>query len=398
MKNNMAKKRSYPTVTPRERVLTTLAHSQPDRTPVDFLATPEIWEKLVEYVQPEVAVESSYFDPEWEATLRHFEVDCRVLSYDQFCAPPDAVLKPGAEIDWWNALSRSTPNRMWRQRTPAGDCYDIWGHHLRIVENPTGAYEEFATWPLSSAESTAELMFHPWPEPDWWEFGPITEVIDQLNHDTEHHIRFRVGSVFEIAWQLRGMQEFLMDLAVDPAIPMYIMERLTDVYVENTRRVLEVAGERVDIVYFYDDVATQQSLMISPDMWNKYVRPFQQRIIGIAKRFDKPVMYHCDGAIYPLIPQLIEMGVDVLNPIQADAKGMAPENLKLEFGDQLSFHGGIDIIDTLPNGTPYDVRAEVKERIRVLGQGGGYIMASSHHIQSDTPLENIFAMYDPTLR
>ena len=107
-----------------------------------------------------------------------------------------------------------------------------------------------------------------------------------------------------------------------------------------------------------------------------------------------PVMYHCDGALYPLLEEIVDMGVDLLNPVQADAKGMEPEKLKAEFGDRLCFHGGIDIIKTLPRGTVDDVRNEVAERIRVLGESGGYIMASSHHIQSDTPLENVFEMYD----
>jgi uroporphyrinogen decarboxylase len=194
------------------------------------------------------------------------------------------------------------------------------------------------------------------------------------------------------------MQEFLMDLAIDATIPLYIMDCLTNIHVENTLRVLETAGDQIDMVYFYDDVATQQSLMVSKEMWNKYIRPYHQRIINVAKDFSKPVMYHCDGAIYPLLPDLIDMGVDLLNPIQADAKDMLPEKLKTECGDQLSFHGGIDIIETLRKGNVEDVQSEVRDRIRVLGQGGGYIMASSHHIQSDTPLKNIIAMYDLTLR
>lgn len=105
-------------------------------------------------------------------------------------------------------------------------------------------------------------------------------------------------------------------------------------------------------------------------------------------------MYHCDGAIYPLIGELIEMGVDLINPVQSDAAGMDPQRLKDEFGDRLSFHGGIDIMRTLPRGTTDEVRSEVRERVRVLGDGGGYILASSHHIQSDTPLANVFAMYE----
>ena len=189
-----------------------------------------------------------------------------------------------------------------------------------------------------------------------------------------------------------------MDLAVNSEIPEYIMDRLTEIYVENTRRVLDLAGDRLDMVYFYDDVASQEALLVSPRMWRKYIRPRHQKIIDVAKSYGIPVLYHCDGAVYPLIPELIEMGIDVLNPIQADAAGMDPQNLKNEFGGKLSFHGGIDIIKTLPTGTVQDVRDEVRSRIEILGQDGGYVMASSHHIQSDTPVENVLAMYDPDLR
>ncbi|MCB0171304.1 MAG: cobalamin-dependent protein [Anaerolineae bacterium] len=387
-------------LSPRERVKTALRHETPDRTPVDFLATLEIWERLVEKIQPDVEAvgPSDLFDPRYEAILRHFDVDCRVISYDQFYNPPESALHPGAKVEWWDVLSRSTPSRMWRQMLPDGSARDIWGHHIRIVHNPTGAYEEYAQWPLAGAQSINDLKTHPWPDPDWWDFNPMLDLIKQLDAHQEYHLRFRIGSVFEIAWQLRGMQEFLMDLALNPDIPLYIMDRLTDIYVENTRRVLELAGDRLDMVYFYDDVATQNSLMISRQMWEEYIRPRHQRIIDVAKSFGATVMYHCDGALAPLLPELIDMGIDLLNPVQADAKGMEPELLKREFGDRLSFHGGIDIIKTLPRGTVDDVKAEVTERIQVLGQNGGYIMASSHHIQSDTPLDNIFAMYDLALR
>lgn len=387
-------------ISPRARVKTALRHETPDRVPVDFLATLEIWNRLAERLRPDATSvgPSDYFDPAWEAILRHFEVDCRVLSYDQFCAPPDSVLQPGATVEWWDVLSRSTPGRMWRQKLPDGSLRSIWGHHIRVVENPTGAYEEFAHYPLSRATSLNDLKRHPWPEPDWWDFEALPQIIDQLDSPQEYHLRFRIGSVFETAWQLRGMQEFLMDLALQPEIPLYMMDRLTEVCVEYTRQVIELAGDRLDMVYFYDDVASQSSLMISQEMWEKYIRPRHAQLIDLAKAHNIPVMYHCDGAIYPLLPQLLELGIDLLNPVQADAKGMAPERLKQEFGDRLSFHGGIDIIKTLPRGTVAEVQAEVKARARVLGDKGGYILASSHHIQSDTPLDNILAMYDLALR
>ena len=225
--------------------------------------------------------------------------------------------------------------------------------------------------------------------------------MNQLDAHDEYHIRFRIGSVFEIGWQLRGLQEFMMDLVEKPEIPMYIMDRLTEIYLENLRRVLDAdkaAGDRLDMVYFYDDVGTQNSLMVSRKMWKQYVRPYHVKLIELAHKYGKPVMYHTDGAIYPLIPDFIEMGVDVLNPIQPDAKGMDMRKLKDEFGDQLTFHGGVDIMRTLPKGSPAQVAAEVRERVNLLGKNGGYIMCSSHHIQPDTPIENVIAMYDRALR
>jgi uroporphyrinogen decarboxylase len=387
-------------ISPRQRVLTAFSHQQPDRVPVDFLATNEIWEGLIAHLDVDAATvpNSDYYEPVREALLRQLQIDCRVLSYDMFCAPPESMLDPGAAIEYWQVLSRSTPCRMWRQVLPDGTYKDIFGRHTRINHVETGAYEETTSYPLGSAANATDLDAHPWPQPDWWDFSPLPGILQQMDAEQEYHIRFRIGSVFEVAWQLRGMEQFLMDLVMQPEIPQTIMTRLTDLYVENTRRVLDIAGDRLDMVYFYDDVATQKSLLISKDMWSEFIRPHHTRIIEVAQQYNVPVMYHSDGAMRDLLPELIELGVDVMNPIQADAAGMEPAALKRDFGDRLGFHGGIDIIETLPRGTVEDVRQEVSDRIRVLGKDGGYVMASSHHIQSDTPLENVLAMYDISLR
>lgn len=386
--------------TSRTRVQTALRHSEPDRNPVDLLMTPEVWHKLVKHFgwEWQKPGDAEFFDPLWDDVAARLESDIRLLSYDQFCKPPESMLRPGARIEWWDALSRSTPNRMWRQWMPDGDSYDIWGHHYRVVDNPTGAYEEFATYPLQAATSVEDLKTYPFPEPDWWDWAPLPAAIRQLDPERKLFLRFRIGSVFELAWQIRGMQEFLMDLASQPEIPIYIMERLTELHVENLKRALAVAGDEIDMVYFYDDVATARSLMISPAMYREMVRPCHARIIEVAKKYGKPVMYHCDGAIAYLIPDLIELGIDLLNPIQPDSPGMECARLKRDFGERICFHGGIDIIKTLPRGTVEEVRDEVRERVQVLGENGGYVMCSSHHIQSDTPVENILAMYDPALR
>ena len=386
-------------ISPRERANLTLNHIIPDRVPVDFLATVEVWEKMIAYLgmESQNPSDSDYFDKSWEALLRKYKVDCRILSYDQFFQPPDSFFEKGDSIGWWDALSRSTPNRMFRRVAKDGDIFDLWGHHMRVIENPTGAYEEIVQFPLRDA-SPSDVQNYPWPKPDWWNFDPLPDVIAQLDANEPNHLRFRAGSIFEVAWQLCGMEKFLMDLALDPQVPLLIMDHLTDITAEVLKRVLEENNERLDMVYFYDDVATENSLMISKAMWKQFVQPRHARLFDIVKKFNKKIMYHCDGSIYPLIPDLIEMGVDLLNPIQVDAKNMEDWRLKDEFGDKLCFHGGIDNIHTLPFGTPQNVQNEVKDRIQVLGRNGGYIAASTHHIQSNTPPENVGAMYDIKIR
>jgi uroporphyrinogen decarboxylase len=214
-------------------------------------------------------------------------------------------------------------------------------------------------------------------------------------------LRYEVGGIFEWSWGLRGFERFLLDLVKNPDVACAIMDRFTDIYIENAVRVIEAAGGLLDMVYTYDDVGIQNGPLMSPRLWRQYILPRHQRLnaaIRTATR-TRPVkiMYHSCGAVYPFIAAFVdEMGIDILNPLQPRAAGMDMARIKAEFGDRLSFHGAIDIQHTLPHGTPGEVRAEVRERCQVLGgqrPGGGYICASAHYIQADTPLENIVAMY-----
>jgi uroporphyrinogen decarboxylase len=386
-------------MTPRERVNTALAHSQPDRTPVDFLAVPEIWHELQKAFRcPTQRLDDTlYFDPAWEEVLRVLQVDCRVLSYDQFCAPPQTAFAEEGRTEWWDVQSRSTPSRMWRWKLSDGRSYDIFGRCFRTQSNASGSYEENVPV-LAGAESLKDVQAHSWPKPDWWDFSPVPAVIRGMNGDSRYHVRFRAGSIFEIAWQLRGMDTFLMDMAIQPDIPRYMMERLTEIACENLHRVLDIAGDDIDMVYFYDDVASGTSLLVSAQMWDDLIKPCHERLVGAVKKHGKKVMYHSDGALRPLIDRLIDMGVDVLNPLQPGARDMDPPGLKRDFGDRLCFHGGIDIVDLLPKGTKEAVQNETRHLMSVMGRGGGYIMASSHHIQADTPLGNVLAMYDLSIR
>jgi uroporphyrinogen decarboxylase len=152
------------------------------------------------------------------------------------------------------------------------------------------------------------------------------------------------------------------------------------------------------MVYIYDDLASNAGLLLSQEMWEEFIRPCHARLIEVARAAGKQVMFHSDGAMHALVDRLIELGVDVLNPIQPNVVDMEPERLKRDFGDRLCFHGGIDIVGVLPRGTPAEVQAEARRVIAALSPGGGYVMASSHHIQSDTPIANVHALYDLAVR
>lgn len=345
---------------PWQRVEMALAHRQPDRVPFDFWAVPEIWDRL----RASLAVEDD------EHVLRLLGVDCRMVT-----------------TRYVGSRARDLPD---------GTFIDAWGTHRRRVSNPFGSYDEYASHPLAGAETVADVMAWDWPDPDDWDVADVYEQCRRLNSDLRYHLRYEVGGIFEWSWALRGFERFLLDLVEKPEVACAIMDRFTDLYIANTLRVIEAARGLLDMVYTYDDVGMQRGLLISPRMWRKYILPRHQRLNVAIRGAGHPVkiMYHSCGAVYPLIgPFIDEMGIDVLNPLQPRAAGMDAARIKAEFGRRLSFHGGIDIQHTLPCGTPDEVRAEVLERCRILGRGGGYICTSAHYLQADTPVENIVVMY-----
>ncbi len=359
--------------THRRRVQTALAHEPPDRTPRDFAAEPEVWAALQEHLGL----------ADREAVRRHLDIDCRVLysDWEVFLRPP------GRDVPDEPALS------VWRRAMPDGTLADIWGARRRKTVNEFGTYLELCNYPLADAAGVDDLRAHDWPEPDWWDFAPLAEAIDRTNPGGEYHLRYRIGSIFETAWSLRGFEPFLMDLVLRPEMARYIMDRLLEVHLANLERVMGLAADRFDMIYTYDDLAHQHALLMSVDMWKATVAGFQRKLFAAARRHDKPLMYHSCGAIRPLIGELIDMGLDVLNPIQPQAEGMDFAQLKAEFGDSLCFHGGIDIQQLLPRGRPEDVVREAARAQATLGAGGGYILAPAHHVQPDTPVANILALY-----
>ena len=389
-------------MTSRQRTSAAVARRPTDRTPVDFMAAPEIWERLASALAIDPAPFESlspWLDPRREAVLNALQVDCRVISYDMFVRYPEHLLAAGERVDWWATAHRSTPNRMWRRIDAGGRLRDVWGVDYQRTSDRGSAQEQIAEFPLAGAERASDLQAFAWPSPDWWDFSAAPRLIDDvLRASGPLHLRYRAGSVFEIAWQLCGMEKLLADLLIDHAVPRYIMDRVSEVQIEIMKRFLAAAGDRVAMVYFYDDVGATQSLLVSRELWSAHIRPYHARLLDLARSMGLETMYHTDGAVDPLIGDFIDMGVDVLSPIQPEVAGFDARTLKERWGSRLSFHGGVSVTEVLPRGSPAEVRRTVRNLVQTLGSGGGYIMASSHHMQADTPVENVLAMYDPALR
>jgi uroporphyrinogen-III decarboxylase len=200
-----------------------------------------------------------------------------------------------------------------------------------------------------------------------------------------------VTTIFETAWALRGLEQMLLDLAMNPNLADHLLDIPYHYHLTAAKRLVEMG---VDMIWTGDDVGSQNQMMISPRMWRRYFKPRMANFIEELKRInpDLKVAYHTDGNIEPIISELIEIGVDVLNPIQPAS--MDPAKIKKQYGDKLCFWGTIDEQHTLPFGTPEDVAREVCHRLATVGSDGGLILAPTHHVQLDTPLENFWAMVD----
>jgi uroporphyrinogen decarboxylase len=193
------------------------------------------------------------------------------------------------------------------------------------------------------------------------------------------------------------MDKVLMDMMLQPDMAVTLMGKLTDFHEAYYSRFLEAGQGKIDILYVTDDYGWQKGPLMSPMLWRQFIAPNLKRIVDVAHRYGAKFMLHSCGSVRQLIPDLIQVGVDVLDPVQTQATGMNPDELKAEFGHRLSFHGAVDTQTTLPFGSADDVRREVEHHIAVLGQAGGYILAPTHNVQPDTPLENILTMYQSAI-
>ena len=339
----------------RERVLTALDHSQPDRVPLDFSGTPEVWAMLRRHFQT----------GDDEAVLRALGVDLRRVR-GRYVGP----LRP---------------------RYPDGSWEDVYGIRLKRVQYEAGAYDEVAHFALDGAQTPGDIAAHRWPSADWFDFSGVREACERLEG---YAIVASGPGVFQRVTWLRRMELVLADMLLQPEMAVTLFGHLADFHEAYYDRYLEAGRGRIDLLYVTDDYGSQKGLLMSPTIWRQFIAGNLKRLADVAHAHGARFMLHSCGGVRDLIPDLIAVGVDVLDPIQTQARGMDPAALKTGYGHALSFHGAIDTQTTLPFGTPTDVRREVRDRIAVLGAGGGYILAPTHNVQPDTPLENILALYD----
>jgi uroporphyrinogen decarboxylase len=271
---------------------------------------------------------------------------------------------------------------------------DIWGVGRKPVSYGMGSYDEIERHPLASVESMDQLVRHTWPSTDWYDYTVLPGRIAAAHAGGERCIMVSNGNIFETSWYMRGFDQMFMDLATDAELAHGIMGRVTDFYVEYFRRILTAAKGEVDLVFTADDIGGQNGLLLSPDMWERFIKPYHMRLNAAIHEHGARVIYHSDGGIMDAVAGLIDMKIDVLQALQFDAAGMDAVQLKAIHGGRLSFQGGVSVQKTLPFGTPDQVREEVEHLISTLGRNGGYILGPSHCIQAGTPPENIYAMFE----
>ena len=347
-----------------ERVACAVQHRKADRLPIDYLATPEAHAALKAHLG---------IDDE-EALLRRIGCDFRRVS-GRYAGPDGTTGAAGV----------------------LAEGKDFLGIVWKPVQNEFGTYNEIAHHPLGEATTVKEIEDYPWPSIDWFDFSHLPDEIDRINRDERYCIVFFAGGAFETPWYMRGMERFLMDLVESPDIAEAISRRATDFYKQRALRAIEESKGKIDLVGSGGDIGTQRGMMLSPDLWRKHVKPYSTQLIRTFTDMGLMTYYHSCGSIVPVIDDLVEMGLTILDPIQPLARGMDADSLKERFGDRLTFHGGIDVQDLLPHGSTDEIRAEVIRLMNTLGRDGAYIVCPAHAIQGDTPAENIMAIYDTAL-
>jgi uroporphyrinogen decarboxylase len=368
----------------RERVLAVINHEAPDRLPVDFGGSPATGINLLAYqrlkqhlgLQGPVRVqnERSILALPDEAVLELFDVDLRLVlafaaedSRNRGLFDEAALAREAEYTDIWGVV---------RRRPPHG--------HYYVVRAP------FEKEDLT----LADLDAHPWPSPTQTDAAGLRQEAERLRRETDCALLAHVpGRLFSLGQFMCGFENWLLQLKVNPEFCEALLDRGLEIQLAMAQALLEGVGDAVDLLYLADDYGMQTGPLISPELFRRIFKPRMARLVQFLKtRSAARIAFHSCGSVYALIPDFIDVGVEILNPIQVSAADMDTGRLHREFGRRLAFWGAVDSHQVLPHGTPGQVRAEVARRVQDLGPG--YIPYSVHNVQAEVPPENILAMID----
>lgn len=376
-------------MTSRERVLTTLRHQEPDRIPFDLGSTGSTGINADTYVR----LRRLLGLPEREPVLSDLK---------QHLARVDEDLLQRLEVDTRGVQRRPGSSYHFELQEDAEYYYytDEWGITYRKPK-AGGLYFDIVRSPLAEARTVADVERHPWPDPtDEQRIGSAVAEAERVARETDCCLVVGciTAGLLEMGCWLRGFENFYMDLAMGSAVGEAVLEKLTEIKLAYWGALLPRLGENVDVVRQGDDYGGQQGLLISRETFRKYFFPRLRRIFEFLKKTARKEVFtflHSCGSVREVIPDFIECGVDILNPVQVAAAGMDTKELKKEFGRDLTFWGGgIDTQHVLPHGSAEEIREEVRRRIDDLAPGGGFVFATVHNIQGDVPPENVLTMWE----
>lgn len=371
-------------MTSRDRVLKALEHKEADRIPIDLGTTNstgisvKAYNKLLKYLgkdgrEAKVANVMQQLALVDEDILDRFCIDTRGLS-------PNSI-KDLNIVEEHDSLHYT----------------DEWGIKWKMPKN--GHYFDMVGHPLKNVESVKEVEEYEWAEPgDPKRIKGLKEKAHYLKNTLNKAVLLRgiVPGTLEFSAWLRGYEQLFLDFYLNPEIAHAILEKAMEIKISYWDTALTELGGSVDVINESDDLGSQTGPLISLSMYQEFIKPRHRKLVeSIKRKTNAKVFLHSCGSVYQFIPELIEVGFDILNPLQVTAEGMDAVKLKREFGKDISFWGGgIDTQEILPRGTPVQIKDEVKRRIDQLSKGGGFVFSQIHNIQSDVPPENIIAMYE----
>jgi len=369
-------------MTGRACVLAAIEHQEPERLPVDFggrhttmhvRAHQALKRHLGLDEQPEV------FRQFWLQTV---EVDPRLTEHLGGDVAAFCTGKPDA---WDMHLDEQ-----------AGFFTDEWGAGYRMPSG--GYYFDYASHPLAEARTLSDLDRYPWPDPlDPGRFRALQEQVDAAWRRGEKAIMMTIAPAgsWEHTWTLRGPQQAMTDLILERDLYEAILERTVEFQLTQWGRVLDLIGDRIDVAALSDDLGTQDGPMMSPRLYREIFKPRLSRITSLIHSRSRAKVYiHTDGSVYAFLPDLIEAGIDIINPVQTECRDMQPEKLKREFGQNLVFWGAGCNTRVFEFGSRDEVRSEAREAIQQLAPGGGYVFAPIHNIQPQVPPQNVVALFE----